>query len=305
MRLRLFLLNKMRFKHCKAAHIFILIFAVAFIFSCKEKPKTYKGYSKQKDFYYKLISLGDETKKTDSSQCLWISASCKTLSDSLFWDTKHNNKQSFFITKSSSAFLKSIYGFSIGDSLQYLFPTKKFFNEFYNSPVPFFCQKDSCVKFSVKIIRALNTNQFREFNDSLNRYANQQKDKEIVQIQDYITKNCKQVNEFASNAFIEKTDITTLDSVKKGKKVKLVYKGYFLDGTLVDYTPNNWAFEFVFGQEGQLIEGLRLALYKLKKSEKAKIILPSRLAFGEKGSSNGAVPPYTPLVYNIEIVDIK
>src|ERR1035437_4440659 len=84
-----------------------------FVFSCKEKPKTYQGYSKQKDVYYKLISLGDETKKTDSSLCLWIHASCKTLSDSMFWDTKHNSNQTFFITKSSPSLLKNIYGFSV------------------------------------------------------------------------------------------------------------------------------------------------------------------------------------------------
>ena len=47
------------------------------------------------------------------------------------------------------------------------------------------------------------------------------------------------------------------------------------------------------------------ALYKLKKGEKAKIILPSQLAFGDQGSSNGVIPPYTPLVYQIEIIDIK
>ena len=246
---------------------FIIPLIALIIFSCKEKTKTYQGYSKQADFYYKLVSLGDETKKTDSSQCLWISASCKTLSDSIFWDTKHNSNQTFFITKSSPSFLKSVYSFSIGDSLQYLFPTNRFFKEFYNSPVPFFCKNDSCIKFSVKITRALSANQFKEFNDSLNVYINQQRDKENIQIQDYITKNCKQVNEFATNAFMEKTEITALDSVKKGKKIKMVYKGYFLDGTLVDYTPNNWAFEFTFGQEGQLIDGLQLALYKLKKGE--------------------------------------
>ncbi|MHB8261875.1 MAG: FKBP-type peptidyl-prolyl cis-trans isomerase [Bacteroidia bacterium] len=252
-----------------------------------------------------MISLGDETKKTDSTQYLWIHASCKTLSDSMFWDTKHNSNQAFFISKDSPTFLKSMYGFFVGDSLQYLFPTKNFFKEFYNSPVPFFCTKDSCVKFSVKIIRALSANQYKIFNDSLSLCLNFQQDKEQTQIQDYITNNCKQVNEFAIDAFIEKTKTTNLDSVKKGKKIKLFYKGYFLDGALVDYTPNNWAFEFVFGQEGQLLEGLRLALYKLKKGEKAKIILPSRLAFGKSGSSNGVVPPYTPLVYQIEIVDIK
>jgi len=283
--------------------ILILLF-VLFTFSCKEEPKMYAGFSKKNNFYYKLISLGEETKKTDSSQCLWIEASCKTLSDSAFWDTKHIN-QTFFITQNSSAFLKNMYGFSVGDSLQYLFPTKEFFTQFFKSDVPFFCKNDSCIKFSAKIIRALRVEQFNKFNDSLNSISTEKENKELSQMQKYISKNCKKVTEFAPNAFMEITQTTKLDSVKKGKKIKLFYKGYFLDGALVDYTPHNWAFEFVYGQEGQLVEGLQLALYKLKKGEKAKIILPSHLAFGKQGSSNGAVPPYTPLVYQIEIADVK
>lgn len=289
----------------KASCKITLVAGLIFIFSCREKPKTYQGYSKQQDFYCKLISLGDGVKKTDSTQCLMIEASCKNLADSTFWDTKHKNAQVFFVTQNSPYFLKSIYGTSVGDSLQYLFPTEKFFKEFFKSDVPFFCEKDSCVKFSVKIIRALTQNQFNAFNDSLQTRINERQNKEQLQIQTYVSKNCKQVNEFAPNAFMEITHPTTLDSVKKGKKIKLFYKGYFLDGTLVDYTPHNWAFEFTYGQEGQLIEGLQLALYKLKKGEKAKIILPSQLAFGSEGSSNGAIPPYTPLVYQIEIADIK
>ena len=283
----------------------ILLLGVIFVFSCREKPKTYSGYSKQKDFYYKLLALGDEAKKTDSSQYLWIQASCSTCSDSVFWNTKHNSRQTFFITKKSPDFLKHVYGFSVGDSLQYLFPTSQFFKDFFHSPVPFFCEKDSCIKFSLKIIRALNMAQFNSFNDSLHNYTNQQQTHEYTQMQDYMARNCKQVTEFTANAFVEITHTTSLDFVKKGKKIKLLYKGYFLDGALVDYTANNKAFEFICGQEGQLLTGLQLAVYKLKKGEKAKIILPSQLAFGSQGSSNGIVPPYTPLVYQIEIIDIK
>jgi len=287
------------------AYKIALLISLVFIFSCREKPKTYQGYSKQQDFYYRLVSLGDGAKNTDSTQCLLIEASCKTLSDSTFWDTKHKGSQTFFVTKDSPYFLKSAFGFSVGDSLQYLFPANKFFTFFFKSDVPFFCKKDSCIKFTFKIVRALTSNQFNAFNDSLHSFTDKQQSKEALQIQNYISKNCKQVNEFAPNAFIEITHPTMLDSVKKGKKIKLFYKGYFLDGTLVDYTPHNWAFEFTYGQEGQLIDGLQLALYKLKKGEKAKIILPSQLAFGSEGSSNGAIPPYTPLVYQIEIADIK
>ncbi len=284
--------------------IFLLV-CIFLIFSCKENPKTYNGFSKKNNYYYKLLALGDGFSKTDSTQFVWIQACCKNLKDSIFWDTKHTSGASFFITKKSSSLLKNVYGFSAGDSLQYLFPVKEFFQEFFKSRVPFFCQKDSCVKFSVKIIRALSKDQFKQFNDSLQLQTYQLENKEQVQIKNYISTYCKQVIEFVPNAFIEITQTTKLDSVKKGKKIKLLYKGYFLDGTLVDYTPHNWAFELVCGQEGQLLTGLQLALYKLKKGEKAKIILPSQLAFGKQGSSNKNVPPYTPLVYQIEIEDVK
>ena len=289
----------------KTAYKIAFALSLFFIFSCREKPKTYQGYSKQQDFYYKLISLGDGAKKTDSTQHLLIEASCKNLADSTFWTTKLKGGQTFFVTKQSPYFLKSAYGFSVGDSLQYLFPAGKFFKEFFKSDVPFFCKKDSCVKCSLKIIRALTASQFAAFNDSLQTFINTQQSKEQLLVQKYVSKNCKQVFEFAPNAFMEIIQPTKSDSVKRGKKIKLFYKGYFLDGTLVDYTPHNWAFEFTYGQEGQLIEGLQLALAKLKKGEKAKIILTSQLAFGSEGSSNGAVPPYTPLVYQIEIADIK
>ena len=33
-----------------------------------------------------------------------------------------------------------------------------------------------------------------------------------------------------------------------------------------------------------------------------RIVIPSHLAFGESGSANGLVPPYTPLVYEIELL---
>jgi len=43
----------------------------------------------------------------------------------------------------------------------------------------------------------------------------------------------------------------------------------------------------------------------MKKGEKSKIILPSYLGFGEQGSSDGKIPPYTPLLYEIELLNIE
>jgi peptidylprolyl isomerase len=94
-----------------------------------------------------------------------------------------------------------------------------------------------------------------------------------------------------------------LEKVSAGKRVKIAYSGSFLDGKPVD--TGEQQLEFVYGTPDQLIEGLNIVIGSLKKEETIKIIVPSRLAFGESGSSNGSIPPYTPLVYNLKIIDIK
>jgi FKBP-type peptidyl-prolyl cis-trans isomerase len=50
---------------------------------------------------------------------------------------------------------------------------------------------------------------------------------------------------------------------------------------------------------------MQMAIRVMRKGEIAKFILPSRLAFGEQGSSDGTIPPFCPLVYEVEIIDVK
>lgn len=276
------------------------------VISCSETPKTYNGYSKENNFYYKLLSIGDGKIKPDTSQTLWIDARCLTLKDSVFWDSKHNSEQKFFINTKTFPFLSHLYNFSVGDSLQYLFPTKTFFKDFSgHSGVAFFSEHDSCVKFSVKILQVLNQNEVALIRDSIAEVILQQEREEFSQIQDYVTQNFKNAIGIGSQAFMEITQTTQSDSIKTGKRIKMLYTGSYLDGRQVDGSPNNKAFEFIYGQEGQIIEGLHIALKRLKKGEKAKIILPSQLAFGKSGSSNGSITPYTPLLYEVEILDVK
>src|SRR5690606_26493985 len=95
------------------------------------------------------------------------------------------------------------------------------------------------------------------------------------------------------------------EAIKDGKNMLIKYKGSFISGIEFDNTHHHQAFEYRFGTPNQLIEGLEIALSGMKKKEKAKIIIPSQLAFGDEGSSTGIVPPFTSVVYDIEIIDIK
>ena len=90
---------------------------------------------------------------------------------------------------------------------------------------------------------------------------------------------------------------------KVGDKVKVHYTGYLLDGTKFDSSVDrNQPFEFVLGQ-GQVIRGWDEALSMMHVGEKVKIILPSRIAYGERGAG-GSIPPYAPLMFEVELLEI-
>jgi FKBP-type peptidyl-prolyl cis-trans isomerase len=52
----------------------------------------------------------------------------------------------------------------------------------------------------------------------------------------------------------------------------------------------------------QVIGGLEEAIGRMREGEKALIILPSELAWGEKGSSTGIIPPFTSVIYELELL---
>jgi FKBP-type peptidyl-prolyl cis-trans isomerase len=91
--------------------------------------------------------------------------------------------------------------------------------------------------------------------------------------------------------------------VKNGDVVSVYYEGKFLNGRFLERSPAH--FDFIYGTPDQLLKGLNYVIPRLKIGQSAKIILPSRLAFGESGSANGMVPPFTPLQYTIKLIDIK
>lgn len=75
------------------------------------------------------------------------------------------------------------------------------------------------------------------------------------------------------------------------------YIGYFSDGTLFDrsdYYHSNGIWKFIYGNP-DMIPGLKSGLGRMNEGAKIEMIIPSNLAYGEKGTSN--IPPFTTLIY--------
>lgn len=86
--------------------------------------------------------------------------------------------------------------------------------------------------------------------------------------------------------------------------IRMKYKLYLIDGTLISSTENNGIIEFTIGQGG-VESGLEEAVMFLREGSKAKLILPPHLAYGNFGSPEKGIPPDAILIYELEVLDIQ
>lgn len=89
-----------------------------------------------------------------------------------------------------------------------------------------------------------------------------------------------------------------------GKKVKVQYTGKLLNGTVFDSSvERGQPYEFPLGQKA-VIEGWDLGIALMKEGGKATLIIPSKLAYKDKGAGD-AIPPFSPLVFDVELVEVE
>lgn len=79
------------------------------------------------------------------------------------------------------------------------------------------------------------------------------------------------------------------------------YSGMFLNGEVFDSSEQHG--EPLVYPLNQLVPGWIEAFSKMKKGEKAKIVVPSSLGYGAQGNSR--IPPFSTLVFDIELIDFK
>jgi FKBP-type peptidyl-prolyl cis-trans isomerase FkpA len=89
---------------------------------------------------------------------------------------------------------------------------------------------------------------------------------------------------------------------KVGDKVKVHYTGYLLDSTKFDSSVDRGEpFAFELGAH-QVIAGWDEGIAMMSKGEKATLLIPSKLGYGERGAG-GSIGPNASLMFDVELVD--
>lgn len=144
----------------------------------------------------------------------------------------------------------------------------------------------------------------------------ERKNKEPEMIAQYISDNNITTKPNANGVYVIVDKKGNGTKVAPGKKVKMNYTGRLLDGTVFDtsvetvaqesgvFNPNRpyEPLSYTVGQMS-LIKGWEDGVMGQPSGSKLTLIIPSSMGYGPQGAGN-TIPPYSPLIFNIEIVEV-
>ncbi len=147
-----------------------------------------------------------------------------------------------------------------------------------------------------------------------------QKTQEDQAIEQYIAiHQLDSVQHLPSGIYYQRLTSGSGDQAKSGDAVKLNYKGIYLNDTVFDQSTADKLLEFVVDRN-TLIKGVNEGVKQMRKGEKARILIPSSLAYGPSiaifpatikdefskiAFTRPPFPPFTPVFFELELLDVK
>jgi FKBP-type peptidyl-prolyl cis-trans isomerase FkpA len=223
---------------------------------------------------------------------------------------------------------------SQGDSAIFRISSDSLYTKMFKDSLPSQIKPGSFTDFTVKVVKIYSKEEVKK-----EQAAMEQRKRDMKKMQlEYVAQAVKGMLD-TSKAQLKKDDAIIKDYIKKNKlsaertengvyyivtkkgdgpeiaagdTVSVGYTGKLLDGKVFDSSAGRPPFNVIVGV-GQVIPGWDEALTKLSKGTVATIIIPSPLAYGKEGAKDRnstdanayRIPPNAPLIFDIEIVDVK
>lgn len=276
---------------CNKYIYLIITFISGLLWTCN-KPR-YEGYTKVDDqLYLKLVSYDEEAPRADSCEIfelsIWLSDSSQMAA---LKRRCRDNMPLWLYSADSDLDFVSVYlnQMQPGDSAHFIH-----WNDNKRAG-------EDSVWVALKLTACYSSEQFPDYYD---RWLSRRGLMEESRIRYYALEKG-----FVSSVVQPAVAYRVLQSgvgepMSYGDELSIHYTGFFLNGQMFDDTfQSGDPLTFNLGQEGQVIKGLEFGLLGCRPGEEREVLVPSAFAFGEKGSSTGIVPPYTPLLFRVSVAN--
>lgn len=213
----------------------------------------------------------------------------------------------------------------IGDSIKTKLSASQVLTEGFRQPIS--QDKDKAERLTVfaKTLEKLDTAGFMawqqqkrtEAMEEMQKKAEEQKGIDDQLIKDFLAQKNIEANRTESGLFYIVTQEGSGEQPQQGDSVSVNYVGKLMDGTVFDTSYEELAqeagvynenrtyspFSFPIGKR-QVIAGWDEGLMLLNEGSKATFYIPSGLAYGQRGSGR-RIPPNSPLIFDVELVEVK
>ena len=287
--------------------IFILRFSFfllisCLLFSCK---KPYPGYKKVSEgIYFKLMMVGDHDQCCRFGDYVTANIAYLTMNDSVFFSriVKFKVIQPDF----PGSIDECITLICKHDSAHFIISAVNFFEKTLEYNVPDYMSADGMMKVFVHLMDIQTPEEYEREKEAFLHWIEDLGEYERVLLKQYIRETKIDIPPMEDGIYYIVQQTGNGPAVAYGDTVLIHYEGHFLNGKYFDSTRRrNEPLQFVYGQQWQVIGGLEKAIGKMQEGDKALVIIPSEQAFGVEGSVQGIVPPFTPVVFEIELINVK
>lgn len=168
-------------------------------------------------------------------------------------------------------------------------------------------KKGSAIKVVVKVLEVLPSDQ--AIQQDQKKEMDAYKKIEIAQLEKYIEGlKLKGISKKPEGVFVHIEKEGNGPKVEQGDNVTIYYTGKLTNGTVFDSNLDSTfghpePFKYSAGFR-QVIEGWDVGVMNLKQGTKAKLFIPSMLAYGMQGQGP-KLPPYSNLVFDIEVLSVQ
>lgn len=283
----------------KTALVFIFFFLLS---SCKfGQTRGFRHY--EGEVYFKLHSFGDTGSSPAPGDYLTVNISYLRMDDSLFF----SGIRTLRLEESNhDVFSRFLTGVLCGDSLSLLIPPELFFHHTLQRDVPDFLKEEDFVKINLKLLSVQTEKEFEEEKELFLEWTEEYTLTEREKIEKYISEAGMEEVVYSDGYYLVYIERGDGPQVVKGKHISLHYEGRFLKGKFFDGTKKtSEPLDFIYGSEMFLIDGLDKVVGEMRQGDHCLVILPSSLAYGPDGSSTGIVPPYSILIYEVQIIKVE
>ena len=252
---------------------------------------------------YKFLKQG-KGRKAQIDDVITLGVVARNSKDSIIDNTYNKNRPLRFPLKKApfkGALEEGFLMMGEGDSAVFFVKADSIYNAKKGNPRPAFIEAGSLVKFTIKLQKVQS---FEEFKTERHAHFVSQKEKDDKAITDYLSaKGLKSTKTASGLHYVTLTQGAGVVPIK-GNNVVVHYTAKLLVGEkkFDSSYDKKIPFDFALGW-GLVIKGVDEGISSMKEGEKRLLLIPSYLAYGEKGQHD-IVPADSPVLYEVELLKV-